>query len=72
MDFAPAIFTGIASIVVIFYKLPFFLAAFSILVVPIGVLIVYLPDHHTEGPPDTYSRRKIQYGRGYGGIAGRY
>ena len=41
MDFAPAVFTGIASIVVIFYKLPVFLAALSILVVPIGVLIVY-------------------------------
>lgn len=40
MDFAPAIFTSIASIVVIFMKLPVQLALTMMLVIPIGVFIV--------------------------------
>lgn len=40
MDFAPAIFTGLAAIVVIFSKLPFILAVIMLLVVPIGIFIV--------------------------------
>lgn len=41
MDFAPAIFNGIAAIVVIFSKLPLFLSFAMLLVIPIGVLIVF-------------------------------
>lgn len=41
MDFAPAVFNGIAAIVVIFSKLPFFLACMMMLVIPIGILIVF-------------------------------
>ncbi len=41
MDFAPAIFSGIAAIVVIFSKLPLLLSIFMLLVIPIGVLIVF-------------------------------
>ncbi len=40
MDFAPAIFSGVAAIIVIFTKLPFFLALLMLLVIPIGILIV--------------------------------
>ena len=41
MDFAPAIFNGIAAIVVIFTTLPLVLALPMMLVIPIGVLIVF-------------------------------
>ncbi len=41
MDFAPAIFSGVAAIIVIFSKLPFFLALTMLFVIPIGVLIVF-------------------------------
>lgn len=41
MDFAPAIFNGIAAIVVIFNKLPISLALVMLLVIPIGVIIVF-------------------------------
>ena len=41
MDFAPAIFNGIAAIVVIFSKLPLPLALLMLLVIPIGVIIVF-------------------------------
>ena len=41
MDFAPAIFSGVAAIIVIFNKLPFLLALTMLLVIPIGVLIVF-------------------------------
>lgn len=41
MDFAPATASGIAAIFVIFTQLPFAIAITSILVIPIGVLIVY-------------------------------
>ncbi len=40
MDFAPAIFSGIAAIIVIFSKLPFSLSMMMLLVIPIGVIIV--------------------------------
>ena len=40
MDFAPAIFSGVAAIIVIFNKLPFFLAFTMLLVIPIGILII--------------------------------
>src|SRR5699024_463224 len=41
MDFAPAVFNGIAAIVVIFSKLPLSLAFMMLLVIPIGVIIVF-------------------------------
>lgn len=41
MDFAPAIFNGVAAIIVIFSKLPLFLSFAMLLVIPIGVLIVF-------------------------------
>ena len=41
MDFAPAIFNGIAAIVVIFSKLPLVLALLMLLVIPIGIIIVF-------------------------------
>ena len=41
MDFAPAIFSGIAAIIVIFSKLPLLLSLFMLLVIPIGVMIVF-------------------------------
>lgn len=41
MDFAPAVFNGIAAIVVIFSKLPLSLALMMLLVIPIGVIIVF-------------------------------
>lgn len=40
MDFAPAIFTAIAALVVIFTKLPLNLALIILLVIPIGIIIV--------------------------------
>ncbi len=41
MDFAPAVTTGIAAIVTIFLRLPFFVACFVILVIPVGTFIVF-------------------------------
>lgn len=41
MDFAPAIFNGLAAIVVIFTKLPITLALLMLLVIPIGIIIVF-------------------------------
>ena len=41
MDFAPAVFNGLAAIIVIFSKLPFLLALMMLLVIPIGVVIVF-------------------------------
>ncbi len=41
MDFAPAIFSGIAAIVVIFYKLPLFLSILMLFVIPIGIIIIF-------------------------------
>ncbi len=41
MDFAPAIFSGMAAIVVIFSKLPFFLSVLMLLVIPIGIIIIF-------------------------------
>ncbi len=40
MDFAPSVFSAAAAIVVIFVKLPLLVAAVTVLVVPIGTLIV--------------------------------
>lgn len=40
MDFAPAIFSGIAAITIIFTKLPIFLSLLMLLVVPIGIIII--------------------------------
>ncbi len=40
MDFAPAIFSGIAAIVVIFSKLPLFLSVLMLFVIPIGIVII--------------------------------
>lgn len=40
MDFAPAIFSSIAAIIVIFSKLPLFLSLITLLVIPIGTIIV--------------------------------
>lgn len=41
MDFAPAIFNGLAAIIVIFTKLPITLALLMLLVIPIGIIIVF-------------------------------
>ncbi len=41
MDFAPAIFNGLAAIVVIFSKLPVTLALLMLLVIPVGIIIVF-------------------------------
>ncbi len=41
MDFAPAIFSGLAAIIVIFSKLPLFLSVLMLFVIPIGVFIVF-------------------------------
>ena len=41
MDFAPAIFGGVAAIIVIFTKLPIGLAATMLLVIPIGLIIIF-------------------------------
>lgn len=40
MDFAPAIFNGMAAVIVIFTKLPLPLALMMLLVIPIGMIIV--------------------------------
>lgn len=41
MDFAPAVFTGLAAIVTIFWQLPFTVACLVILVIPVGTFIVF-------------------------------
>ncbi|MDE6284382.1 MAG: ABC transporter ATP-binding protein/permease, partial [Bacilli bacterium] len=41
MDFAPAVFSGIAAIVVIFTKLPVYLSILMLFVIPIGVVIIF-------------------------------
>lgn len=41
MDFAPAVFNGLAAIVIIFTKLPISLALMMLLVIPIGIIIVF-------------------------------
>lgn len=41
MDFAPAVFNGIAAVIVIFSKLPLLLALMMLLVIPIGIIIVF-------------------------------
>ena len=41
MDFAPAICSGLAAIVVLFAQLPWTLATLSLLVIPIGLLLVW-------------------------------
>lgn len=41
MDFAPAVTTGIAAVVTIFYKLPVPVALLVVLVVPVGTFLVF-------------------------------
>lgn len=41
MDFAPAVSTGLAAIVTIFWQLPFSVACLVILVIPVGTFIVF-------------------------------
>lgn len=41
MDFAPAVFNGVAAVIVIFSQLPAGLALLMLLVVPIGTIIVF-------------------------------
>ncbi len=41
MDFAPAVSTGLAAIVTIFWQLPFMVACLVILVIPVGTFIVF-------------------------------
>ena len=41
MDFAPAVTTGVAAIVTIFYKLPVPVALMVVLVIPVGTFIVF-------------------------------
>ena len=41
MDFAPAVSTGLAAIVTIFWQLPFTVACLVILVIPVGTFIVF-------------------------------
>ncbi len=41
MDFAPAIFSGVAAIIVIYNKLPFYLSTLMLFVIPIGVIIIF-------------------------------
>lgn len=41
MDFAPAIFSGAAAIVVIYSRLPVYLATIMLLVIPAGVAIIF-------------------------------
>ncbi len=41
MDFAPAIFSGVAAIIVIFSKLPLFLSFLMLFVIPIGIIIIF-------------------------------
>ena len=40
MDFAPAIFSGVAAIIVIFSQLPAYLALLMLFVIPIGIIII--------------------------------
>ena len=49
MDFAPAIFNGVAAIIVIFSKLPFALALMMMFVIPIGLIIVFRQIHTQRG-----------------------
>lgn len=41
MDFAPAVATGIAAIVTIFFQLPFLVACLVVMVIPVGTFIVF-------------------------------
>lgn len=41
MDFAPAIFSGVAAIFVIFSKLPIYLSLLMLFVIPIGLIIIF-------------------------------
>ena len=41
MDFAPAVFTGLAAVVTIFTQLPISVACLVILVIPVGMFIVF-------------------------------
>ena len=41
MDFAPAIFSGIAAIIVIFTKLPLYLSILMLFVIPVGIIIIF-------------------------------
>lgn len=49
MDFAPAIFNSIASVVTIFMTLPFTLAMPMLLVIPIGTILVFAQIHSQQG-----------------------
>lgn len=49
MDFAPAIFNSIASVVTIFMTLPLTLAMPMLLVVPIGTILVFAQIHSQRG-----------------------
>lgn len=49
MDFAPAIFSGIAAIIVIFSKLPFSLSLLILLVIPIGIIIIFRQIYTQKG-----------------------
>ena len=49
MDFAPAVTTGIAAIVTIFLRLPFFIACLVILVIPVGTFIVLCQNGTQKG-----------------------
>ncbi len=49
MDFAPAIFSGIAAIIVIFSKLPFSLSLLMLLVIPIGIIIIFRQIYTQKG-----------------------
>ena len=63
MDFAPAVASGIAAIIVIFVKLPVTVACIVILVIPLGTFIRH------PGGTDEY---KGGHGWHYGGTAWRY
>ena len=41
MDFAPAVTTGIAAVVTIFFQLPPLVACLVVLVIPVGTFIVF-------------------------------
>ena len=49
MDFAPAVFNGVAAIVVIFVKLPPLVALMIVLVLPVGTAIVLRQIHTQKG-----------------------
>lgn len=49
MDFAPAVFNGVAAIIVIFSQLPLQLSLLMLLVVPIGTAIVLRQIHTQKG-----------------------